>query len=175
MNRRSHYEMAFERYLDERGTPYVPVEAVANHAHRQTAAKAFDYIVYPPGGRACLIEVKGRKAASKQAVQECRGNNWTTIEDVRGLITWKDVFGPDYDAAFVFGYWLASISVSESHKGPLDVRLAGRAYRFYLVPAEDDARHQKIRSRKWRTISIPTERFVQVTRPLSDCWPMAPC
>ena len=175
MNRRSHYEMAFERYLNERGTPYVPVEGVADRTHSHTGAKAFDYIVYPPGGRPCLVEVKGRKAAYKRAAQECRGNNWVTGEDVHGLMTWRGVFGSDYDAAFVFSYWLASIPASESQKGSHDVRLAGRAYRFYLVSAEVYAKHQRTRSKSWGTISIPTERFVQVTRPLSDCWPTAPC
>jgi hypothetical protein len=175
MNSRCHYEMAFERYLDERGIAYVPVEAVTAQRRGPVDAKTFDYIVYPVGGPPCLVEVKGRKAASRSATEECRSNNWVTIGDVHGLQTWSSVFGPDYRAAFVFCYWLACLPATCAGENVHDVSLAGRSYRFYHVPLDDYAKHQQVRSQRWKTLSVPTQRFMQLTRPLSECWPTAPC
>ena len=58
-SRRSHYELAFEAYLDRRGTAYVAVEDVHHFGAKDTGVKAFDYIVYPAGTKACLVDEKG--------------------------------------------------------------------------------------------------------------------
>lgn len=107
-SRRCHYEMAFEAFLDRRGTPYVPVDDVTRFVRSRAGSKAFDYIVYPTGRSACLIEVKGRKSvAAAGLAAECRQKTWVTQADLEGLAAWQAAFGEGFRAGFVFAYWLA--------------------------------------------------------------------
>ncbi len=177
--RRTHYELAFETYLDRRGTPYVAVEDVRHFAKKCTGTKAFDYIVYPPRGPACLVDVKGRKFTSQSAGVDCRQRNWVTRPDVSGLLTWQEVFGSDYVAMFVFAYWLAR---RESRGGKAKVEggaesfsFAGRRYSFWLVSVKEYAGHQKKLSKSWNTVSIPGAVFKRISKPLETSWPAAPC
>jgi len=177
--RRSHYEHAFEQYLDHRGTPYVAVEDVQHFAKRQTGAKAFDYIVYPPSGPACLVDVKGRKSTAKSGGVDCRQKNWVTQSDVAGLQTWQEVFGPDYLAVFVFSYWLAGergVSASDDGAQASAVfSFAGRRYSFWLVSVAEYAQHQTELSKSWKTVSIPRTVFRDISKRLEASWPAAPC
>lgn len=177
--RRSHYEIAFERYLDLRGTPYVPVEDVRTRFRSATAAKSFDYIVYPPVGRPCLVDVKGRKTTRLGPDGDCRQKNWVTRADVHDLLIWQDIFGDDFLGVFAFGYWLAAPQPRGPHDVGLDADdcfvLAGRRYSFWLAPVEEYAHHQKPLSRSWDTVSIPKAVFLRITRKLEQCWTPAPC
>lgn len=177
--RRSHYELAFEAYLDRRGTAYVAVEDVRHFAKRRTGAKAFDYIVYPPGGAACLVDVKGRKTTTKSAEADCRQKNWVTRSDVSGLLTWQEVFGSDYVAMFVFAYWLAGREGASAGKGSGPASpsfcLAGRRYSFWLVSVAEYAKYQKRLSKSWNTVSIPRDVFRSISKRLEPSWPAAPC
>ena len=176
-DRRSHYEIAFERYLDLRGTPYVAVEDVRRHAKGRLGTKSFDYIVYPPAGRACLVDVKGRKSVSAKDLSDCRQKNWVTRADVDDLQQWEKLFGPEFVGVFAFGYWLADPPGRERLPfADEDVFvLAGRRYSFWLVEVEAYARHHKQLSRRWDTVSIPRGIFSKISRRLEACWPAAPC
>lgn len=174
--RRSHYEIAFEKYLDRRGTPYVAVEDVRHHVKARLGAKAFDYIVYPPCGRACLVDVKGRKTLRSGRDGDCRQKNWVTRADVCDMQSWQEVFGSQYASFFAFGYWLAGDGHSTHGLFEQDVfTLAGRQYSFWLAPVEEYARYAKQLSRSWDTVAIPRERFLQISRRLEQCWEAAPC
>ncbi len=177
--RRTHYELAFETYLDRRGNPYVAVEDVRHFAKKRTGTKAFDYIVYPPGGKACLVDVKGRKFTARSAGADCRQRNWVTRSDVSGLLTWQEVFGSDYVAMFVFAYWLARRE-GRGGKGKGEgetegFSFAGRRYSFWLVSVAEYAGHQKKLSKSWNTVSIPGAVFKRISKPLETSWPAAPC
>lgn len=176
-SRRSHYELAFEAYLDRRGTPYVAVEDVKQVTRGRTGAKAFDYIVYPPDGKACLVDVKGRKSIGPVSMQDCRTKNWVTRDDLSGMEAWQQVFGPQYSAWFVFAFWLAEIArYPQLHLGvePL-FSFAGRHYSFWLVPLEDYARHTRPLSVRWDTVLVPKSDFDRISRHLEQCWQPAPC
>ncbi len=176
--RTSHYELAFEAFLDRRGTPYVAVEDVRHVAKAAAGAKLFDYIVYPPGAAACLVDVKGRKTQRRLRDGDCREKTWVTRRDVEGMAAWQDVFGSDYAAAFVFAYWLADDPElwDDASEGahPL-FAFAGRRYAFYLVPLSEYARHFKQFSQRWDTVTIPRGTFRAISRNLSAVWPAAPC
>jgi len=166
--------MAFERYLDRRGTPYVAVESVRHFARRRVGLKAFDYIVYPASERPCLVDVKGRKCSPRSGA-DVRQKNWVTRGDVRGLLSWREVFGPEYDARFVFSYWVPE-GGSPAVQGDAElVSFAGRRYSFWLVDIEDYAGHQKRLSRSWDTVCVPRDVFRGMSRRLETCWPSAPC
>lgn len=175
--RRSHYEIAFERFLDLRGTPYVSVEDVRHHAKGRLGSKAFDYIVYPPGGRACLVDVKGRKTVMADDDGDCRKKNWVTRADVTDLQRWQEIFGPEFVAMFAFGYWLADAPGRERlpFEDKQTFMLAGRRYSFWLVEVEAYAKHHKQLSKSWDTVSIPWGEFSKISRRLESCWPSAPC
>jgi hypothetical protein len=170
-DRRSHYEMAFERFLERRGTAYVAVEALTPLAHAKTGVKAFDYIVYPSAGKPCLVDVKGRRATHAAAVGNGQLNNWVTQADIKGLLAWREVFGEEYEAVFVFSYWMTAARNAD----PADeeeAELAGRRYRFRLVNVEEYARFTKRRSARWGTVSIPRAAFREIARPLEVRWPV---
>lgn len=175
--RRSHYELAFEAYLDRRGTPYVSVEDVRNMVKGRTGAKAFDYVVYPAAGPACLVDVKGRKFPQRSDNGDCRQKNWVTRSDVDGLLTWQGLFGEGYESVFVFAYWLAE---PDGMPPPLfeddDVlRFSGRRYRFWLAPVGEYSKHYKRISKSWDTVCIPRDEFLKLSRSLETVWPAAPC
>jgi len=177
--RRTHYELAFEAYLAKRGTPCVAIEDVKHFAKRRTGTKIFDYIVYPSGGKACLVDVKGRKSTATDAQTDCRQKNWVTRADIEGLTEWQKVFGEDYSAQFVFAYWLTKRPCSPvggaQEEMPPSFGFAGRQYSFWLVPLADYARHQQRLSKRWDTISIPREVFRRISRRLEASWPAAAC
>lgn len=177
--RRSHYELAFEAYLARRGTPFVAVEDVVHFAKHKTGTKTFDYIVYPPDGRACLIDVKGRKSRLPTSDADARQKTWVTREDIEGLLNWQDAFGSDHVSAFVFAYWL----VDQDDFGPADAGkdggrifgFAGRQYSFWFVPVAEYVNHQKQLSKRWDTVSVPRLTFRQISRAVESVWPAAPC
>lgn len=179
--RRSHYELAFEAYLDRRGTPYVAVEEVRYFAKQRTGTKTFDYIVYPPDGRACLVDLKGRKSRIPKGDADARQKNWVTREDISGLLTWQEAFGPGHIAAFVFAYWLVDGDgeATDAKLFGLDggrvFGFAGRQYSFWLMPVDQYVPHQRKLSERWGTVSVPRAAFRQISRCLEAVWPGAPC
>jgi hypothetical protein len=178
--RRSHYELAFEAYLNRRGTPFVAVEDVRHLVKDRIGLKAFDYIVYPAAGPACLVDVKGRKCPQLAGDGECRQKNWVTRADITGLLAWQKLFGPGYEATFVFAYWLAGggDSPTSGSAGPTEepeVSFAGRRYSLWVVSAADYAAHHKRLSRSWGTVSVPRSVFREISKPLVALWPAAPC
>ena len=175
---RSHYELSFEALLNHRGTPYVSVEEVRRNMPGRVGIKSFDYIVYPPAGRACLVDVKGRKSP---VGPNCRGRlkNWVTQADVVGMGEWQSIFGSDFQAVFVFAYWLAPTSAAQDAglepELPAGWQFAGRSYAHFLIPLDFYARHARLLSKRWQTVSIPNERFAEAAIPLNEAWEAAPC
>lgn len=173
--RRSHYEMAFEALLARRGIPCVPVEDVRHQTRSKTGAKIFDYIVYPSGGPACLIEVKGRKTRRCASDDEIQAKSWVTRGDLDGLSVWQEVFGGEYVAMFAFAYWLVGEEPLFPPEGEETFIFAARRYSFRLVRLDDYIRHHKQRSPKWDTVWVPSEPFRGICRSLESSWPAAPC
>lgn len=176
--RGSHYETAFEAYLNRRGVAFVAVEDVRHLVKGGLGCKVFDYIVYPTGGQACLVDVKGRKCSAGQT-GECRQKSWVTRADVTGLLAWEGLFGREFVGAFVFVYWLAGAKPTEAPDsdgaGRSIFAFAGRRYSFWLVPVAVYASHQKRLSQSWDTVAVPREAFHSISRPLATVWPAAPC
>lgn len=173
--RRSHYELAFEAYLDQRGTPYVPVEDVARSRGARVGAKLFDYLVYPSGAAPCLVDVKGRQTPKCSPSADVRQRNWVTKSDLEGLSEWSRQFGEGYDAGFVFVYWIPNSAAVRGGGADNEIRLAGRRYGLWLVRLPDYLAVQKQLSPRWDTVSVPSAAFRGISRPLASAWPAAPC
>ena len=104
--RGTHYERAFESYLQERQIPYVAVDQAKKAVFAGAKIKSFDFILYPRRGPNILADVKGRKLAYRSFLRGRGAESWTTRKDVSGLQAWEEVFGSEYLAAFIFAYWL---------------------------------------------------------------------
>lgn len=172
--RRTHYEHAFQALLNTRGTPYVAVEDLRSHVIGRAGVKTFDYIVYPAGCPAQLVDVKGRKAKRPGRGGDWRQKNWVTQADLDGLTEWQSIFGGAFESVFVFAYWLVGGAVARPGEDDL-LDLAGRTYSFWVVGLGDYARHQRQLSPSWKTVSVPRAQFRDIARPLDACWPAAPC
>lgn len=175
--RRTHYETAFQSHLDARGTPYVAIEDVRHLGPGRTGIKSFDYIVYPSSGRPQLVDVKGRKSSRPVAGDEWRQKSWVTRADLDGLSAWGEVFGPEYQTAFVFAYWLAGdqAPTAGGAAGSEVVRFAGRSYSFWVVDLANYVRHQRTISKSWDTVAVPRGVFRRIAVPLGRCWLSSPC
>jgi len=155
--RHNHYEAAFEDFVRSRGWPYVPVDEQRKAIFAGAKVKSFDYIVYPPGEKAWLVDVKGRKFPYEGKGGRRYWENWVTRDDLAGLRSWESVFGDRFDPVFVFAYWL----LGNSSRDPTnDVHFfRGESYAFLVVTARDYETHSRQRSPKWDTVSVPTAAF----------------
>jgi hypothetical protein len=187
VQRRHHYEQAFEHYLRTRRVPYVAVdearkallpenarlefpEAAGTHAK---AIKSFDFVLYREGEN-LLAEVKGRKVAPRLAkgpggprVRPGSGRLecWVTQEDVDSLRAWEALFGAGFQAAFVFVYWC-----DEQPALPLFEEIFeyhGRWYAIRAVILKDYRAAMRPRSVRWRTVHLPSSEFDRVSRSLA--------
>jgi hypothetical protein len=163
MGKLTHYERAFETYLQERRLPYVAVDQAKKAVFAGAKVKSFDFLVYPPRGRKLLIDVKGRKCPWRYFVAGRPGPTWTTRSDVEGLAAWEEVFGPDYLGVFVFAYWL--FDAPASAVSPRVFTHEQRGYAF--VGAELSGYQARMRSRspRWGTVYVPARITAGLTLP----------
>jgi hypothetical protein len=183
--RRHHYEHAFEEYLRVRRIPYVavdearkallprgPVATVRSPADIGAAAslKSFDFVIYGQGTN-LLVEVKGRqvRGGGRGGVGRGRLESWVTLDDVSSLQRWEGLFGPEFQAAFLFVYWCESQPPDALFQEVFEHR--GRWYALRAVRVRDYARVMKVRSPKWRTVNVPTAAFEKISSPFASQWP----
>ena len=171
----THYENAFESYLQARSIRYVRLDQARKAVFSGSGIKSFDFIVYPEGGnRHLLVDVKGRKVPLEMYQKGAGTESWVTADDVEGLKSWEDVFGEDYQAVFVFAYWLVrggdDGEAGEAELGWFEdlYSFGGREYVFWVVGLSDYALWAKQRSPKWKTVYVPRKRFGQLARSMHE-------
>lgn len=167
MDRSNHYEAAFEAYLQWHRLCYVAVDETRRALLDETRLKNLDFIVHGKGGERLLIDVKGRRFPSGSAGRlRCVWECWSTLEDISGLASWAELFGPDYQGLLLFAYEvLPSVTL---HGEPEDLWTRnGRRYLFRAVPVADYRRHMRVRSPRWGTVSLPGTVFRELVRPFS--------
>lgn len=188
--RRHHYEAAFEQYLRATRVPYVAVdeakkallpgaadfhvvEAGAGGEQRPQALKSFDFVIYGEGLN-LLCEVKGRRIALPKrgsgrgpanGASVGRLENWVTSDDAESLARWEQLFGPGFEAAFIFVYWCDA----QPPDGLFQEIFAHRE-RWYAIRAcrlREYTAAMKVRSPKWRTLHVPTAVFERISHPFA--------
>jgi hypothetical protein len=165
-NRQVHYEGAFEDFLRARGTPYVAVDEAKKALFAGAALKSFDFVVYSSGGLNLLVDVKGRKFPYVTRGQKRFWENWVERGDLQDLARWEEVFGRDFQAMLVFAYHLGEPGLAERFT---DVHLFRQEfYGFVAVPAELYARHARLRSPAWQTVTMPSRLFREMLAPVSS-------
>src|SRR5690606_19171411 len=92
-----------------------------------------------------------------------RLDNWVTLEDIESLRTWERLFGPGFEAAFVFLFWC-----DEQPPDGLFQEIFAHDGRWYAVRAITLARYagaMKTRSRRWGTVHLPARAFERLSHP----------
>jgi hypothetical protein len=166
--RRHHYEHAFEEYLRTRRIPYVAVDearkALLPHAglpgiDQGPSLKSFDFVIYGQGAN-LLVEVKGRRVAHRTKTAG-RLESWVTAEDVESLGRWEGLFGPEFDALFLFVYWCNQQPPDALFQEVFEHR--GRWYALRSVRVREYAAAMKVRSPRWGTVDIPGAVFERIS------------
>jgi len=186
--RRHHYETAFEDYLRAKRIPYVAVnearkallptdpEFTAGPGVPGTSAgpapaslKCFDFVVYSDRGN-LLIDIKGRKVSRRKrpttgsalgAAPRSGLESWVTEEDIDSMTRWRTLFGEGFDAAFVFVYWCDDQPPDGLFQEVFEHR--GRWYAVRSVRMDAYVSSMKTRSRKWRTVHVPSRAFERIS------------
>lgn len=146
-----------------------------------TSLKSFDFVLYGQGMN-LLIEVKGRRISRPRrrpsvhpalalslglkAPPRARLDSWVTADDIESLSRWQTLFGPEFEAAFVFVYWCDEQPPDALFEEIYEHR--GRWYAIRTVTLEAYARSMKVRSPRWRTVHVPSAVFERISRPLAD-------
>jgi len=157
----SHYEAAFEDYLRHHGLPYVAVDEAKRSVFGTAKLKSFDFVVYRPNSSNLLVDVKGRAAGPGRPLA-----NWVTRRDIDDLRQWKDIFGDGFQAVFVFMYrWQGP-----SERSPFADLFCHNEnwYSMLAIPLSDYRAVMRSRSESWGTVSITTEDFKKIARPLDQ-------
>jgi hypothetical protein len=164
--RRFHYELAFEHYLRANAIPYVAVDEAKRALQGRdlrVKLKSFDFVVYSQAASNLLVDVKGRKHSGKSGKSL---QNWVTQDDVEGLTEWAKIFGGGFEPAFVFMFWCEAEPPDALFQEMFE--FAGRWYAVLAIRLRDYREHQRPRSAKWGTVSIPAKAFHAAAKPLKQ-------
>lgn len=172
MDRNNHYEAAFEAYLQARGLGYIAIDETRRASLGSTSIKSLDFVVYGQAGARLLIDIKGHRFPTGSPEKQRRvWESWVNAEDVSSMEQWMALFGPGFQAVFVFAYHvLPCVDLSEDIEDLWCFR--GRRYLFRAVSCDDYRAHMRRRSPSWGTVALPTaafRRLVQPFRAFTDC------
>ncbi|HEY8665347.1 MAG TPA: HYExAFE family protein [Tepidisphaeraceae bacterium] len=167
MDRKLHYEAAFEAFLRERGIPYVAVDEAKKALFSTSKLKSFDFVVYSKNGPNLLLDVKGRQARGDGGGRGASFQNWATEQDVNDLMQWEQVFGEGYKAVLAFVYWVdPPLLAGNNDSGMFSHR--DRWYRMMGVELSEYRSHMRRRSAKWETVALAAQDFRSLARPLES-------
>jgi hypothetical protein len=166
MDRGNHYECAFEAYLQSQRLCYIAVDEARRSLIDEEPVKSLDFIVHGEGGRRLLVDVKGRRfpmgtPPRQRRVWEC----WSTEDDIRGLLRWEERFGPGFRSLLVFAYLLGPDVEVPADTEDLHTWQEQR-YLFRAVSVDEYRQAMRVRSPRWRTVTLPNAMFRQLVRPL---------
>jgi hypothetical protein len=165
----NHYERAFENWLIERRIRYVRADEHKRPGLPPESVKNFDFLLYPGPDRKLIVEVKGRTFHGTTLAGLKGFECWVTADDIESLRTWRQALGSDHEAVLVFAYRVAQMDVDFDGHGAFTCDRD--TYLFFCIRLDDYCRHMKRRSPKWRTMSLPAEKFRQYATDLSAILP----
>ena len=177
MDRRNHYEAAFEALLRELRMPYVAVDETKKALFSGSKLKSFDFVVYSRSGPNLLVDIKGRKANAETAGGGAGVGGalqtWATRRDVEDLFQWERIFGEGFKAMFGFVFEVDPVLAPPpghfvyrqgDQAAPATVR--ERHYLMLGVDLADYRNHMSRRSVKWDTVAMPAAEFRELARPI---------
>ncbi|MDO8302171.1 MAG: HYExAFE family protein [Sedimentisphaerales bacterium] len=155
----NHFETAFENWLIENRIQYVQVDQRKRAVFVRNKIKSFDFLLYPAGldKDTLIVEVKGRTFSGKSLARLGGLQCWVTMEDVRGLLRWEEVFGKDHAGMFVFVYELANVDIDADGQSVFECD--GKRYFFKGLKLSDYSNCMRLRSQRWQTVMIGADDF----------------
>jgi len=185
MQRRHHYEAAFEHHLRAQRVPYVAVNEARKAllpgggslslgngwdgpVEGTRALKSFDCVLYRDAGN-LLVELKGRRldgGGPDGLVAPSRLQSWVTREDVESLLLWEELFGRGFRASFVFVYWCEALPPEPLFEEVFQFR--GRWYALRAIPVAAYAEVMRTRSPSWDTVHLSSAVFDRLSGPLCE-------
>lgn len=153
----NHYERAFANWLIDNRIQYIAVDEQKRAALGRSNIKSFDYLIYPPNQQIIVAEVKGRKFRGTNFTKLTGFECWVTTDDIEGLTKWQQVFGLTHTAAFIFAYKIEKVDVDFDGRDVYDFNNSN--YIFFCIRLDDYIRFMKVRSPKWKTVTLPAEKF----------------
>jgi hypothetical protein len=173
--RDNHYEAAFEAYLRELGVPYIAVDetqrSLLGPLPEQAAPaslKSIDFLVSPrlgpTSGEATgwLVDVKGRRFPTGSSYWK----NWSTADELVSLAAWEELLGPRLAGLLVFAYNVVGDRAPLARDELFVFR--GGLYGFVGIRLSHYASWSKPLSTKWGTVTMPTEQFRSLARPVRE-------
>ncbi|MHC4756485.1 MAG: HYExAFE family protein [Planctomycetota bacterium] len=152
----NHYELAFGNWLIDNRIQYIAVDEQKRAAFGRSKIKSFDYLI-TLNGQQIIAEVKGRKFKGTSFAKLSGFECWVTADDIDGLAEWQAVFGAGYSSAFIFAYRVENIDVDFDGREVYEFR--DNKYIFFCIRLDDYLRYMKIRSPKWKTVTLPAAKF----------------
>lgn len=167
MKQDNHYEAAFEAYLRSRGVAVVPVVEARRSYLDHAEVKSPDFLVIGPDDAKLVVDVKGRKfpggpAGSPRKMWE----NWSTREDIDGLLRWAGRLGDGFRGVLAFVYEVLPV-VRLPEDTPDLFAHRDRLYLARGVDAADYRDHMTARSPRWGTVHLPADDFRRLVMPFS--------
>jgi hypothetical protein len=168
VNRDNHYEAAFEAFLRDRGVAFVAVDEAKRTLLGNVDVKSLDFIVVGPRDAKLVVDVKGRKFPGGGRDRPVKAwQNWSTQEDIDGLVRWAGVLGGGFRGVLAFVYHI--VPPFALPPGTPDTFVFRDAtYLMRAVEVWDYRENMRPRSRRWGTVHLPAAAFRQVVRPFSD-------
>lgn len=161
----NHYERAFASWLVENRIEFVAMDENKRAASDFTNIKTFDFLLYLSDGRIVITEVKGRSFKGTSLVNLSGLECWVTAEDIDGLTGWQKTFGPEHQVVFVFAYRIENVDVDFDGRDFFEYE--NNKYVFFAVSLDDYIECMKRRSPKWKTVTLPAEKFRQCAQEIS--------
>jgi hypothetical protein len=153
----NHYERAFENWLIDNRIPYEAVDEHKRAAFGPAGVKSFDFLLHPRQRETIIAEVKGRTFKGTSLAKLARLECWVTAEDVDGLVKWQAALGAGHQAVFVFAYRIENIDVDSDGREVFEFGVD--RYVFLCIRLDDYRKFMKRRSPKWKTVTLPAEKF----------------
>ena len=91
---------------------------------------------------------------------------WVTTGDIDGLTKWMEILGSEYKAVFIFSYKIDNIDVD--YDGREVFEFDSNRYIFLCIRLEDYRKFMKQRSPKWKTVTLPADKFRKCVVKLMD-------
>ncbi len=160
----NEYEQAFETWLLDNRIQYISVDQRKRKIFARSKIKSFDFLLYRQDSTPIIAEVKGRKFRGTSLTGRTGLDSWVTMDDVRGLIRWEQIFDSSCEAAFIFAYRFEKIDVEPD--GREIYEFGDDRYVFYAILLDDYRDFMTVRSPKWQTVTIPAAKFREFAIPI---------